>query len=164
MDRTYSQGHVAVHTCLPILTFSFYMYRWSRIMGSTPPWWHAANSNLSRAAIQAAYDRYFDSSSNESSPPSSPIERPAQVPRLRVSTTVKVRSSRTVNVQAEDLIVGRGRATDPGHAVFRPPRTARTRCFARWTPVSPLPYGRSATWGGAARGERESGWWGTWQS
>ena len=37
------------------------------------------------------------------------------------------------------IIVSRGRATDPGHAVFRPPGTARTRCFARWTPVSPPP-------------------------
>ena len=42
-------------------------------------------------------------------------------------------------LQAAVLIVSRGRATDPGHAVFRPPGTARTRCFARWTPVSPPP-------------------------
>ena len=52
-------------------------------MAATPPWWRAANSNLSRAAIEAAYNEYFDSSSDESSPPSPPVGRQAKVPRLQ---------------------------------------------------------------------------------
>ena len=52
-------------------------------MAATPPWWRAANSNLSRAAIEAAYNEYFDSSSDESPPPSPQAVRQAKVPRLQ---------------------------------------------------------------------------------
>ena len=57
---------------VPLHSFSSFCRFGVVSMAATPPWWRAANSNLSRAAMEAAYDKFFDTSSDESTPPSSP--------------------------------------------------------------------------------------------
>ena len=57
---------------VPLHSFSSFCRFGVVSMAATPPWWRAANSNISRAAMEAAYDKFFDTSSDESTPPSSP--------------------------------------------------------------------------------------------
>ena len=82
MARTYSQGHVAaLHVSLSTPSpLSVGLVPWPpRRRGGVPP----IPIFLGRAAIEAAYNEYFDSSSDESSPPSPPVGRQAKVPRLQ---------------------------------------------------------------------------------